>query len=264
MGEADELARIQNRIKVLHRARSTLRRLINANAWQWPDSRGSPVPPKFLTLTHAANITDIKYSNSEFTKFIKRLKRHTNTDIKYIAVIEFQKRGSIHYHIVIFNLPYTRKEEIARIWRHGYVKINAIDNIYNIGAYVSKYMGKDVGDDRLVGEKCYFTSRGLKKPVEIKDSAQIWGCLDAIKEKNMKVYGTTFTSDYTGVTEYTQYMLVEEWARAAGLEVAAAREMLASGEASKEAAQGRQGQPDELEEWAEVKAPGWTPALMAN
>lgn len=97
---ASELERFENRKKVMQRARSKIRRVINSNVGRWYDERGSPIEPKFFTMTYADNITDIKYSNNEFEKYIKRLKRALKKPIKYLAVIEFQKRGAIHYHVI--------------------------------------------------------------------------------------------------------------------------------------------------------------------
>ncbi|GAI10009.1 unnamed protein product, partial [marine sediment metagenome] len=38
-------------------------------------------------------------TNREFKKFIQRL-RYQYGDFKYMAVIEFQDRGAIHYHMI--------------------------------------------------------------------------------------------------------------------------------------------------------------------
>lgn len=85
-----------NRNKVLARNRRTVRQLVNSN----PDCN------KFLTLTFADNLTDIDKANYQFKKFIERLKyRYSSIELKYIAVIEFQKRGAVHYHL-LNNLPY--------------------------------------------------------------------------------------------------------------------------------------------------------------
>ena len=86
---AEEYAR-----KRATRARNHIRRLTLSNFSS---------KDKFLTLTFADNIEDIEYANNEFKKFIKRLKRKYPR-FRYISVIEFQKRGAIHYHCLV-NLP---------------------------------------------------------------------------------------------------------------------------------------------------------------
>ncbi|MCM1306804.1 MAG: Rep protein [Firmicutes bacterium] len=183
-----------NRTKVLQRARTDIRRLANAN----------PQLDKFFTLTFKDNITDIKFANNEFSKFIKRVKRHyKDLEFQYIAVIEFQKRGAIHYH-VLCNLPYTPKAQLQQIWRNGFVKINQINNVDNVGAYITKYMTKDNDDSRLHGYRSYFTSQGLKQPIIIINDIQIDNIVNdniAIKEP----YSTVYSNEYLGNIKYTQY-----------------------------------------------------------
>jgi hypothetical protein len=191
-----------NRDKVLNRARRDLRRLINSNI----DVYG--VPAKFVTLTFRDDIEDLKKANREFTKFIKRLKRYFDIDVKYAAVPEvqqerFEKYGVKvwHYHVIFFNLPYIKSNDLADIWRNGFIKINRIDRVSNVGAYICKYMTKDNKD--LVGQKCYFTSRGLKKPVEIKEDERV-DSLTASLPSTALTFESTFENEYNSVL-YRQY-----------------------------------------------------------
>lgn len=205
-GSADEAEKTENRKKVMQRARSLLRRLINSNVAQYMDSEGNPYTSKFLTMTYKENIQDIKYSNREFRKFVKRLNRYVGFNVKYVSVLEFQKRGAVHYHVVFFNLPYIKKARLAEIWGHGHVKINKIETVDNVGAYVSKYMGKDLEDKRLLGKKCYFSSRGLKKPEEITDRSTVKVIMNSLSGHMQLKYEKSFNSDYTGEIYYTQYI----------------------------------------------------------
>ncbi|MGE7192054.1 rolling circle replication-associated protein, partial [Lysinibacillus fusiformis] len=156
----DAETKMKNRSDVLYRARKQVFNQANANANAWNEQ------PKFFTLTYAENMQDIKQSNYNFKKFIQRLNYTLKIKLKYTAVIEFQKRGAIHYHLLVYNLPYTPVDVLSDIWGHGFVKINKIDHVDNVGAYITKYMIKDNIDERLLGEKSYFSSRGLKKPEE--------------------------------------------------------------------------------------------------
>jgi len=90
--------------------------------------------------------------------------------MKYLCVVAFQKRGAIHFHAVFFNLPYVRnvKKELSSMWGHGFVKLITVDHVKNLGAYVSKYLQKDIMDKRLVGRKAFFCSRGLIRPRQIR------------------------------------------------------------------------------------------------
>lgn len=183
--------KLDNRSKVARRARAIVRRTANAN----PDLK------KFLTLTFAKNITDISYARYEFDKFIKRLKTRFKA-LQFINVIEFQKRGAIHFHLLC-NLPYINVNELSRIWKHGFIKLNRIDNIDNVGAYITKYMTKDNIDDRLIGKKCYTMSKGLKKPAEYTKECEIEKIFNNL-EHVKRVYTSQFESEYYGTITYTQ------------------------------------------------------------
>ena len=185
-----------NRKQVCDRARRNIRRLVNTNIQE---------NSKFVTLTFADNVTDLKAANYEWKKFKQRLETKIGYKLQYLVVIEFQKRGAIHYHVVMFNLSYIKNKELQGVWKNGFVKINKIDNCNNVGAYVCKYLGKDLFNDRLEGQKMYFTSRGLKKPVEIKDKEQIENLVNSLPAQTC-VYEKTFENEYNNI-HYKQYNL---------------------------------------------------------
>jgi len=110
------------------RTRTTIKRLVNSN--QDFD--------KFVTLTFAENLQDIKIANRHFNKFIMRLK-YQYLNLRYLSIIEFQKRGAIHYHFLC-NLPHVKNSILSDIWGHGFVKINKIKHVTNLGAYICKYL----------------------------------------------------------------------------------------------------------------------------
>ena len=126
---------------------------------------------KFLTLTFADNVSDIKYCNREFSKFVRRLNRRVYKSdvmqVRYLAVWEAQQRGAIHYHVVLFGFPYIRLSELREVWGHGFVKINRVDvdQRQNVGRYISKYFSKDV-DEGSYKQKKFFRSQNLIQPIE--------------------------------------------------------------------------------------------------
>lgn len=146
----------------LQRARRNIRRLVNANI---------EYQSKFVTLTFRDEIKDLEVANNEFTNFIKRLKRRYEF-VEYLAVPELQMkydRGVWHYHVIIFSgIDYIPFKELESIWGNGFVYINKIDQVDNVGAYVCKYLTKDTAES-LKGKKSYFASRGLDKPLEFID-----------------------------------------------------------------------------------------------
>lgn len=193
--EAKEEDKKTNREKVLNRARRDLRRLVNTNIKDYS---------KFITLTFADNIQDFEVANYEFKKFRQRLERYLKRKIEYVCVPEFQKRGAIHFHVVMFNVPYIKHKDLSDLWSNGFVRINRIDSVDNVGAYICKYMSKDFDtDERLKGKKCYFTSRKLDKPVEIKEKELIENLANSLPADSL-VYENTFDNDFNK-TRYKQY-----------------------------------------------------------
>lgn len=92
---------------------------------------------KFFTLTFKDNLTDVKEANYIFRQFIKRLKYKFGDNIKYLAVVEFQNRGAVHYH-VLSDIPYVPQQELQELWGQGFVYINAISHVDNIRSIYSK------------------------------------------------------------------------------------------------------------------------------
>lgn len=210
--EKSRLRKEESQKRSLHRTKSNLRRLVQANAWQWKKTDGTLYPPIFVTFTFAENIQNIKKANKIFSNFIKRLNYRMKEEsdlLKYVVVIEFQKRGAIHYHTVFFNLDFISKDALADLWGQGFIKIKAIENVDNTGAYLSKYMSKDFADGRLDGQKRYFPSRILQRPIEVKDQHRARLISNAIPKKYI-VKEKEFESAYHGKVKYTQYKLGKE------------------------------------------------------
>lgn len=199
-----------NREKVLKRARRDLRRIVNSNV----NAYGKEFTSKFVTLTFAENIKDLKAANYEFKKFMQRLNyymfKSKKSNIRYSVVPEFQKRGAVHYHVIFYNLPYLKANKLADIWGNGFIKINRIDNVDNVGAYICKYMTKDNTDKRLEGNKCYFNSRGLFKPLEITEKKEVDELVDSLPQ-NALTYSSSFENDYVGYIDYKQYNLNKKY-----------------------------------------------------
>lgn len=204
--EADEEGKEKNRKDSLRRARQDLMRTVNANVGAY----GEHFTAKFLTLTFGDNITDLDQAHYEFKKFIQRMNYlifgTKSRNLRYTAVPQFQERGAVHYHVIIYNMPFTKWEEIKRTWRHGYVWINKIDDVDNVGAYVCRYMTKELDDERLRGRKCYFNSRGLFKPVVIEDEKKTETIKRSLPSEFM-VVSKEYENEHLGKIGYKQYNL---------------------------------------------------------
>lgn len=171
----------------LRRARANLRRKINANAGQWWDEKERKrFVPLFVTLTFKENVEDIPTANKEFMLFVKRFNwsvfRTRKAHLKYVTVVEFQERGAIHYHSIFFNVPFVPHliERLGEIWKHGRPHFSSIRHVKNVGAYMVKYMTKEMHDERLKGKKTYFSSQGLRRSLVELDEIKIGELLEWI------------------------------------------------------------------------------------
>lgn len=197
----DEDTKIDNRKKIVIRTRNNVRRLALANF---------DYKSKFFTATFAENIEDMDKANNEFKKFIQRLKYHYG-DFRYLAVVEFQKRGAIHYHM-LSDFGYIKHCDLEKIWGNGFVWIrdllsaNKGKAVDNVGAYIVKYMNKDIIDERLMGKKSYFTSKNLKRPEIIYEDLNIDNCLKKYDLSiNDLVFHNSFKSKENGEVIYLEF-----------------------------------------------------------
>ncbi|MEI9966981.1 MAG: replication initiator [Candidatus Moraniibacteriota bacterium] len=182
----------------INRTRNTARRLISANF---------DAGDAFLTLTFARNVEDLALANSLFKSFIRSLRitisarGYDPEKFKYFAVIEFQKRGAVHYHVLL-RVPYLDIEDYQALWPYGWFKINRIQHVRNVGLYVSKYMRKDISDPRLRGKRSYQCSRNLIRPVVITDKDFVRPVLSNAKRSASLVYKSSFDNQHTGKVHY--------------------------------------------------------------
>lgn len=167
--------------KSLARSRREIRRLIWANMGKYS---------KFLTLTYAENMQDLQTFYHDWKMFVQRMKRKGFT-LQYLYVLEYQERGAIHAHVIIFNDEYIPIEAIESAWGNGFVKINAIKEIRNLGAYVCKYLTKETLSE--YNSKSYHASKGLIRPVERKITLHD---TDDIKRELLSKAKVVYESDY--------------------------------------------------------------------
>lgn len=178
----------------LNRARTQIRRLVNSNTQL----------NKFLTLTFAKNVSDLKKANYIFNQFIKRIS-YQYPNFEYLAVPEFQKRGAVHYHLLC-KLPYIKVSELEKIWGQGFIKINRINDIENVGAYICKYLNKDMFDERTFRKKKFFRCQTLTEPVEI-TGYQATMFIEKFLFSLKPIFEMYFESEWIGEVEYKAYLL---------------------------------------------------------
>lgn len=216
-----EVEQSENRAENLHSFATSfknLRELINANyRHEFPDRL------LWLTLTFKENERDPEVFAHCFDIFWKRMKRYfisNNLEIpKYITCVEPQSRGAWHGHMLLIfetRAPFIDNNEVLeKKWEWGFTKIQRLDNVSNVGAYLTAYLtdlpldeledvsvntshtddvkeiqGKQVSKKFIkggrlhlypVGMKLYRSSSGLKRPVKMqktfKQACEMVDCL---------------------------------------------------------------------------------------
>lgn len=165
------------------RVRKNLITLIEHNKNTFPH-----ITNKFITLTYKENYQNVKQSNIIFKEFIRKVNKYVCPNFQYIAVLEFQKRGAIHYHLFSPNLPRLSRQELQHftnyVWGNGRTQIKEVNQHDEyLGLYMGKYITKKSYDSRLDGEKAYFTSRGIIRPETIHDPHHIATKVDTLPQQ---------------------------------------------------------------------------------
>jgi len=198
----------ERRPDAINRSRNAFRRLVRANL--------SPTkPPALITLTiHDAEI-DIGDAYKAYTRFAFYFRRKYGQTVSLIAVPEFQKRGAVHFHILVFNWPYEayknerRTREVASLWPYGFVDVKRTDGNERLSSYLAKYMSKAMSDYRLIGKRAYSASRNVVRPVSLNTLLQTsyvvkeWG----LGVDNFPIQERDYATMWLGRCIYRQYLL---------------------------------------------------------
>lgn len=150
-----------HRRQTVNRARTRFFDLVNLNFHSLD---------KFLTLTFANGLyTSQEIANPQFKNFIDLLRKTHDKDLKYIAAIEKQKRGVIHYHLLM-QMKYLDFEILLEKWKLGGAWIKKIPtDVDSTSRYVGKYLAKDLaaagaGTESMKYKKLFLRSQNLKYP----------------------------------------------------------------------------------------------------
>lgn len=125
-----------------------------------------------MTLTYRENLTDRELALKHWKEFTRRLRKvHA---FHYVAVMENQKRGAIHFHIAVHGRQ--NYQLLRSIWQRVLGKneagqqmgqVNVRDphrfgfgknGIHKLAAYLAKYCTKAM-DCREIDQKRFFSSR---------------------------------------------------------------------------------------------------------
>lgn len=132
---------------------------------------------RLVTLTYRENITDRAVALKDWKAFVRRLSKVQ--DFHYVAVIEMQQRGAIHFHVAVKGRQCYAL--LRSVWQgvlgldeagrqRGQVNVRDPHKFgfnkggnHKLASYIAKYCGKQM-DVRDLNEKRYFCSRGIVVP----------------------------------------------------------------------------------------------------
>ena len=125
---------------------------------------------RWITLTYADNMTDPKKLYRDFGNFNTRCRERFG-HYEYITAAEPQGRGAWHLHCVLIfadKAPYMPNEVVADLWKQGFVTVKRLDNVDNVGAYLTAYLG----DMELTEAREHGITRGEVKTVEYEENGE--------------------------------------------------------------------------------------------
>lgn len=137
-GQVKQFAHQERRsddLKSVSRSMKQGRDMINANVTE-------PSQWRWITLTYAENMTDHKKAYNDIKNFFRKLSKFYDFD-RYIICLEPQGRGAWHGHLLLgfpHEAPFIPNESISNIWGHGFVKVRKLDDVDNVGAYLTAYL----------------------------------------------------------------------------------------------------------------------------
>ncbi|WP_424526563.1 rolling circle replication-associated protein [Spiroplasma endosymbiont of Glossina fuscipes fuscipes] len=183
----------------------------------------------FLTLTYAVNEKDVKKCKNDLKLFFNNINRWWNNPIrskhhkgilKYMYTYEYQKRGAVHFHIILNQkIP---NSVVQQYWKYGInknIKVRAGSN-EDVVKYLAKYIVKTANNDKSQNHydlniKAYQFSKNCKNPrvkvgvVELSEQDLIYSVKDnlnyfAFGDENGYKIGFSCDS-YYGLDKFREY-----------------------------------------------------------
>lgn len=215
----------------IRRARAAFRRLVRANLF-------GTEKPFLLTLT-MLEVVPYEASSRLFHRFIARLRREEGQYFRYIAVPEFQKRGALHYHLLLWGLPahyactgYFAKRGkkkyfietcdesracesstryLARLWLRGFCDCIETDGHPKLASYLAKYLSKHLSDVRLGGKKAYFCSRNTVRPLSLSSRAEMFDDYKKLIPVDNPLRQFEFDTQWLGRAHYKSFVVEKKY-----------------------------------------------------
>lgn len=199
--------------KGLYKTFSNMRAIINTNVTDVSKVR-------WCTLTYAENMTDTKRLYKDFQQFNQRFqyycKQQGYSKPEYIVMMEPQGRGAWHAHLLYIwqdmKAPYIANDIFAKLWGHGFVRIKKLDNVDNVGAYLTAYLGDMELAEVDMHEWKKVTKGATIKKVEILDEDGQKVIKPVLKGARLNLYPANFNMlrCSRGIKRPTEEMMSQE------------------------------------------------------
>lgn len=147
----------------------------------------------FCTFTFAKDRQNVDHLKKQMSRWLNNQQSRTGK-FSYLIVPEFHKDGqSIHFHAlfkgykgVLEDTGHKTKRGqpslVIKSYTLGYSTAVEIDDIEKVGAYVKKYITKDM--PQFNGKKRYWCSHGLERPLKVINPKTAPGDMEHFKDEH--------------------------------------------------------------------------------
>jgi len=167
-----------------------------------------------ITLTTMGGV-ELTQGYRYIAKFLENVKNKMGIALAYIAVPEWQKRGAIHFHCLVWGLPESTFKErdtrfLQRCWQQGYLDVSrTLYKSPKLPGYLAKYLTKSKGDKRLGNKKAYTCSRSIERPRE-KGANYLSDYISTIVDLDTISKVTEYETQWLGRARVTHYKGTKE------------------------------------------------------
>lgn len=150
-----------NEKRALRRARTVMRRYVVRNQLT-----------RMWTFTYAVASFDVEKVKADMNAAMGGVRRELGRDVAYLYVLELHPAGhGLHVHLVLPR-KFVAHEAMVKIWGHGHVQFSdgraglrrgmgRRQRGRQAALYLAKYIGKDLGEARRLGEHRYEVGEGF-------------------------------------------------------------------------------------------------------
>jgi len=158
-------------------------------------------------------VVDIRTGMFIASDFFNRLKK-SYRELSYIAVAEFQKRGALHFHCLIWGLPdiiakhERRYRRLQHFWSRGFLDcVQTYGTPEKLASYIAKYMYKGMHDERMLSFKAYMVSRNILRPVSLSLETPFEYLSEIVDVDNSLAKESYYDTLWLGSCHYKKYII---------------------------------------------------------